>query len=88
MVAAHSTLLIYSWYRLNDSTERGWELHKVLKAIQNIFNESRTRRDVYLREGSSNKFPIKFCETRLIEDKEVAGHALEAWESVVATIRY
>ena len=53
-----------------------------------IFNESPARRDVYLNEGSSSKFPIKFCETRSIEDKEVAEGALEVWESVVATVRY
>ena len=53
-----------------------------------IFNESPAQRDVYLKEGSSSKFPIKFCETRWIEDKEVAERALEVWESVVATIRY
>ena len=50
-----------------------------------IFNESPARRDVYLEEGSSSKFPIKFHE---IEDKEVAESALEVWESVVATVRY
>ena len=53
-----------------------------------IFNESPARLDVYLKEGSSSKFPIKFCETRWIEDKEVAERALEVWESVVATVRY
>ena len=53
-----------------------------------IFNESPAQRDVYLKEGSSSKFPIKFCETRWIEDKEVAERALEVWESVVATVRY
>ena len=50
-----------------------------------IFNESPARHDVYLEEGSSSKFPIKFHE---IEDKEVAESALEVWESVVATVRY
>ena len=53
-----------------------------------VFDESPARRDFYLKEGSSNKFPIKFCETRWIEDKEVAERALEVWESVAATVRY
>ena len=52
-----------------------------------IFDESTTRRDVYLKEGSSGKFPMKFCETRWIEDKEIE-HALKVWKSVVATVRY
>ena len=47
-----------------DATKTGWQLNKVLKAMCKIFNESPARRDVYLKEGSSSKFPIKFCETR------------------------
>ena len=45
------------------ATKTGWELNKVLKAMHKIFNESPARRDVYLKEGSSGKFPIRFCET-------------------------
>ena len=63
-------------------TKTGWELKKVLKAMYKIFNESPARRDVYLKEGSSSKFPMKFCETRWIEDKEIAERALEVWKSV------
>ena len=70
------------------ATKTGWELNEVLKAIHKIFNESPARHDVYLKEGSSSKFSIKFCETQWIEDKEVAEHALEVWELVAATIRY
>ena len=70
------------------ATKTGWELNKVLKAMYKIFNESPARRDVYLKEGSSSKFPIKFCEIGWIEDQEVAERALEVWESVVATVRY
>ena len=43
-----------------------------------IFNELSAQRDIYLNKESSSKFPIKFCETRWIEDKEVAERALEA----------
>ena len=56
--------------------------------MHNIFNESPARHDVYFEKGSSSKFPIKFCETRWIKDKEVAERALEVWASVVATVRY
>ena len=38
-----------------------------------IFNESPARRNVYLKVGSIRKFLMKFCEARLIEDKEVAA---------------
>ena len=55
------------------ATKTGWELNKVCKAkaMFKFFIELPARRDVYLKEGSSSKFPIKFCETRWIEDKEV-----------------
>ena len=56
--------------------------------MRKVFNESPARRDIYLKEGSSSKYPIKFCETRWIEDKEVAERALKVWESVVAAVRY
>ena len=65
-----------------------WELNKVLKAMYNIFKESPARRDIYLKEGSSNEYPLKFCEPRWIEDKGIAERALEVWKSVVATVRY
>ena len=65
------------------ATKTDLELNKVLKAMYKIFNES----PVYLKEGSSSKFPMKFCETRWLKDKEVAERALEVWKSVVATVR-
>ena len=56
--------------------------------MHRIFNESPARRDVYSKKGSSSKFPIEFCETQWLKDKEVAERALEVWASVVATVRY
>ena len=56
--------------------------------MYNIFKESPARCDIYLKEGSSSEFPLKFYEPRWIEDKEVAERALEVWKSVVAAIRY
>lgn len=65
-----------------------WNFAKLLKAMFKIFDESPARSDVYLKEGSSEKFPIKFCETRWIEDEKVADRALEVWPSVVKTVKY
>ena len=64
------------------------ESNKAFEAMYKIFNESSAGHDVYLKEENSSKFPIKFCETGWIEDKEIAEHALEFWESVVGTVRY
>ena len=65
-----------------------WKLGKLMKAMFKILDESPARRDVYLREGSSGKFPIKFCDTRWIEDEPVANRALEVWPSIVATVKH
>ena len=66
----------------------GWNMGKVLRAVFKIFDESPARRDVYLQDGTSEKFPLKLCVTRWIEDQKVADQALEVWTSVVATVKY
>ena len=55
----------------------GWDICKILKALYKIFDESPARGDVYLREWTSEVFPINFCITRCIEDQPVADQALE-----------
>lgn len=69
-------------------SKANWEMSKILKALYKLFNESPARRDVYLREGESTLFPLKFSATRWIEDQQVADRALEVWPSVVATVKY
>ena len=70
------------------TVKTGWELSKVLKAMYKIFDQSPARRDVYLREGSSSEFPLKFCNARWIEGDVVAQRALKVWDSVVLTVKY
>ena len=69
-------------------TKTGRDLNKVLRALFKKLDESLARRDVYLKEGTSGKFALKFCETSWIEDDDVAERALEIWGSVVATVTY
>lgn len=59
-----------------------------MKAMIKMFDESPACWDVYLRQGTSVRFPMKFCETHRIEDGKVAELALETWDSVVATVRF
>ena len=66
----------------------GWEIGKILKALYKIFNESPARCNVYLHEGTSEVFPMKFCSTRWIEDQPVADRALEVCLSVVPTVKH
>ena len=38
----------------------GWNIGKILQALCKIFDELPARRDLYLREGRSEVFPMKF----------------------------
>ena len=65
-----------------------WEIEKVLKSLFKIFDDSPARRDVYLNEGTSEVFPLKFCAIRWIEDEPVAHRGLEVWSSVVSAVKF
>ena len=65
-----------------------WKLGKLMKAMFKILDESPMRRDIYLREGTSGKFPSKFSDTRWVEDEPVADRALEVWSSIVALVKH
>ena len=66
----------------------GWNLGKLMKAMFKILDESPARRDIYLKAGTSEKFPQSFSETRWVEDEPVADRALDVWPSIVALVRY
>ena len=59
-----------------------------MRAQCKIFDESAAHQNVYLREGTSVRFPIKFCETRWIEDGEVAERALEIWNLAMDRVKF
>ena len=64
------------------ATTTGWQINKVLKAMFKIFDESHAPRGVYSRKGTSFRFPMKFYETRWIEDMEVSERALKIWDLI------
>ena len=65
-----------------------WGVGKLLSALFKILDESPARRDVYLRIGDSERFPLRFCDTRWIDDVPVSNRALEIWPSIVAFINH
>ena len=69
-------------------TKSGWCLGQLLRALYKIFDESPARREVYIRVGSSDKFPLKFCATRWIEDQPVADQDYVLWPSIVCTVKH
>ena len=68
----------------------GWGIGKILKALYKIFDESPARCDVYiyLCEGTSEVFSMKFCTTRWIEDQPAADQTLEVLPSVVSIVKH
>ena len=65
-----------------------FEVRKILKAMFWLFNDSPARRSVYLTEGISDDFPLRFCETRWVDDRPVSDRGIEVWPSVKLCISY
>lgn len=52
-----------------------WDIVKFLRAICNIFSHVPARRADYIRFSGSNKFPMKFCAVRWLQNGAVAERA-------------
>ena len=50
------------------ATKTGWNINNALKVIFKNFNESPAGCEIYLKERSSSKVPMKFCQTWWIEN--------------------
>ena len=37
-----------------------WDLGKILKSMFYLFHDSSARRDIYLREGKTDVFPLRY----------------------------
>ena len=82
-------LIAYSSWCLPNRNDQTWIGQvKILQELYKIFDKSPAHRDVYVREGTSEVFPIKFCSTKWIEDQLVADQALGVWPSVVSTVKH
>ena len=66
----------------------GWDIDKILKALYKVFHESPAPHEVYLREGTSEEFPMKFRSARWIKDQPVANRTLEVWPTVTSTVQH
>ena len=41
-----------------------WDVHKILKAMFNLFHQAPARKDIYFRETRCDQLPLSFCGTR------------------------
>ena len=57
-----------------------WKLKKVLRALHQILHNSPARRIDYTDVTGSSRFPLPFCGTQWIEDKQVAVQVIEIWD--------
>ena len=44
----------------NGVTITKWDLGKILKAMFHLFHDSPTRRDIFIREGETDVFPLSY----------------------------
>ena len=59
-----------------------WELEKFLKVLFYLFHNTYGRRSDFKEITKSNLFPLKFSDTRWVEDQDVGQRALDIWENV------
>ena len=65
-----------------------WNLSKVFQAMWKISHDSRARRDVYKTVDRTNLFPLPFCKTRSVKDKNVAARGIAVWPYIIEFLKY
>ena len=65
-----------------------WNIKNILKGLYELFHDSPARRADYLKICGSDKYPKMFCQTRWIEDAEVAERAIEIWDNICAMHKF
>ena len=60
----------------------GWTIKKTLKGIWQLFHDSPARRDDYETLTGSVTYPMSFCATRWVENRNVADKAVTVWSNI------
>lgn len=60
----------------------GWNVNGYLRSMHNLFKDSPARRADYAALTGSNRYPLKFCQIRWVENTKVATRALELLPNV------
>ena len=72
----------YSWMFQNWRTEHSLETQEILRVLHQIQHNLPARRNDHADVTGSSRFPLQFCGTRWIEDKQVAPRAIEIWDEI------
>ena len=63
-------------------TATGSKVNAVLRAMHNMFKDIPARRADYITVTGSNKFALKFCQVRWVENHDVAKRALKVFDDL------
>ncbi|GBM48074.1 hypothetical protein AVEN_34398-1 [Araneus ventricosus] len=72
---------------LNNSFKHGekatnWNINSILSSLYSLFKDAPVRREDLMKLSSSEKFPLKFCCHRWLENVPCAESALEIWADI------
>ena len=59
-----------------------------MKSMWKLLSDSPARRDEYLKLRISEKFPLKFCATRWVENEDTAERAMLVWPYIILLINH
>ena len=71
-----------------DVTETSWEIDKIMKSMWKLLSDSPARREECLKLSVSGKFPLKFCATRWVENKDTVETAMLVWPDIILLINH
>ncbi|GBO35079.1 hypothetical protein AVEN_94183-1 [Araneus ventricosus] len=64
-----------------------WEISSVLSALYYAFKDSPARRQDFLEASKLKKLPLKFCNSRWLENVPVSQRAFEIWQDVTTYVK-
>ncbi|GBM00688.1 hypothetical protein AVEN_50732-1 [Araneus ventricosus] len=72
---------------LNNSFKHGekatnWDINSILSSLHWLFKDAPVRRGDLMKLSSSEKFPLKFCCHRWLENVPCAERAIEIWTDI------
>ena len=70
------------------ATATAWDLKKILKATWQILHDSPARRDDFVSETDADVYPLPFCGTRWVENKQVADGAFLVWSNLIKITKF
>ncbi|GBN95154.1 Uracil phosphoribosyltransferase [Araneus ventricosus] len=61
-----------------------WNINSILSSLYWLFKDAPVRREDLMKLSSSEKFPLKFCCHRWLENVPCAERAIEIWTDILA----